>query len=222
MPISLPELNDDPLGLLGGPDPMGLHGELDPEAAIGRQAARRGLPNPSGGGPLAPYGTPTAPKAAESSDTFLGAPGQTATTKATIGGVDFINRAKALLGSHKGIGEACQMTMNKLYEGASWAGKTTQKSFDGYGAGENNSNLANRWFGADVSDRVNPRSAKTGDIVGWTNTYGNWKPGTITHVGSIMGRGEDGRLVVADHSRKDGLRFRAIDDPQYVARPRVA
>lgn len=212
MPVGLPELSDDPLGLL----------ELDPEEAIGRQAAKRGLSDPSGGGPLAPYGTPTAPKAAESSDTFLGVPGQTATTKATIGGVDFISRAKALLGSHKGIGEACQMTMNKLYEGASWASKTTQKSFDGYDAKENNPNLANRWFGADVSDRVDPQNAKTGDIVGWTDTYGKWKPGTITHVGSVMGRDEAGNLVVADHNKEAGLRFRSLKEaPQYIARPRV-
>ena len=219
MPVGLPDLNDDPLGLLSGPDPMGLHGELDPEAAIGRQAAKRGL---TGGGPLAPYGTPTAPKAAESSSMSPGVPGQTATTKATIGGVDFISRALSLAGAKKGIGEACQMTMNDLYKGASFVDKVTQKSFDGYGAAENGANFANKWFGSDVSDRVDPRNAKTGDIVGWVNTYGNYKPGTITHVGSVMGRGEDGRLVVADHSRKDGLRFRSIDDPQYVARPRVA
>lgn len=67
---------------------------------------------------------------------------------------------------------------------------TTRRAVDGLESGEN---LASRFFGNDVSKPVTDLSqAKPGDIVGFTNTYGNFPPGTITHVGIYVG---DGMIV---------------------------
>jgi hypothetical protein len=68
-------------------------------------------------------------------------------------------------------------------------------------------NMANS-FGADQGKVVYDEEAIVpGSIVLFKNTYGNWKPGSITHVGVAIGRDEEGRVVVAHRSTSKGRKI---------------
>jgi cell wall-associated NlpC family hydrolase len=55
---------------------------------------------------------------------------------------------------------------------------------------DRNPALAQSLLGSDVGKLiVNKASLQPGDIVGFKNTYGNWKDGVITHVGIYVGNG---------------------------------
>lgn len=43
--------------------------------------------------------------------------------------------------------------------------------------------MARSFFGDDIGVRVNPKDIQPGDVLGFTNTYGSWSKGAITHVG---------------------------------------
>lgn len=72
--------------------------------------------------------------------------------------------------------------------GHPYANQATSQPVDGMSPGLGFANsLAGRDMGQLVTkiDQLEP-----GDIITWDNTYGNWRAGTITHVGIYVGDGE--------------------------------
>jgi peptidoglycan hydrolase-like protein with peptidoglycan-binding domain len=126
-------------------------------------------------------------------------------------GADVAATAKDWAGRNfkPGESERCQDFVNTMLNTTSpgLADKigTTRQAIDGLESGEN---LASRFFGKDVSKPVTDLSqAKPGDIVGFANTYGNYPPGTITHVGIYVG---DGMIVDRPTSDRP-VQLRSID-----------
>ncbi len=117
--------------------------------------------------------------------------------------------------------ERCQdfvnSVLNSTHPGLADKIGTTRQAVDGLESGEL---LASRFFGKDVSKPVTDLSqAKPGDIVGFANTYGNYAPGTITHVGIYVGDG-----MVVDRPTSDRpVQLRSIktfgDDNFVIMRP---
>jgi hypothetical protein len=82
---------------------------------------------------------------------------------------------------------------------------TTSDAKDGLESGPL---LASRFFGGDKSTLFNNASqARPGDIIAFTNTYGNYPPGTITHVGIYVGDG----MMVDRSTMSEPVRMRSID-----------
>lgn len=64
----------------------------------------------------------------------------------------------------------------------------TSNPIDGY---ETSEGYANSFFGDDIGTLIMEGSQlKPGDLVAFSNTYGDWPAGTITHVGIYVGNGE--------------------------------
>jgi murein DD-endopeptidase MepM/ murein hydrolase activator NlpD len=96
---------------------------------------------------------------------------------------------------------------------------TTGQAKDGLESGQY---LASRFFGNDKSTLFNDMSrARPGDLVAFNNTYGDYPPGTITHVGIYVG---DGMIVDRSTSSKP-VNLRSINtfgEGNYTfARPHV-
>jgi murein DD-endopeptidase MepM/ murein hydrolase activator NlpD/cell wall-associated NlpC family hydrolase len=96
---------------------------------------------------------------------------------------------------------------------------TTGQAKDGLESGQN---LASRFFGDDKSTLFNDISkAKPGDLVAFKNTYGDYPPGTITHVGVYVGDG----MIVDRSTSSHPVNMRSINtfgEGNYTfARPHV-
>lgn len=66
----------------------------------------------------------------------------------------------------------------------------TRKPWDAGKQNHNGSLMARSFFGNDIGIILtNPNQFRKGDLIGFTNTYGNFKRGAITHVGIYVGRG---------------------------------
>lgn len=66
----------------------------------------------------------------------------------------------------------------------------TRKPWDAGKQNHNGSLMARSFFGSDIGIILtNPNQFRKGDLIGFTNTYGNFKRGAITHVGIYVGRG---------------------------------
>ena len=67
----------------------------------------------------------------------------------------------------------------------------TRKPRDAGKQYHNGSLMARSFFGNDIGIILtNPNQFQKGDLIGFTNTYGNFKRGAITHVGIYVGRGK--------------------------------
>lgn len=80
--------------------------------------------------------------------------------------------------------------------------------------------MARSFFGDDIGFKVDPQSIQPGDIVGFTNTYGNWGKGAITHVGIAVSSTE----MVDRPTANAPVKFRSIfktfpNSKVYVVRP---
>jgi cell wall-associated NlpC family hydrolase len=79
----------------------------------------------------------------------------------------------------------------------------TQNAIDGLPSG---SALASSFFGEDIGTIIKDKSKlKPGDLVAWAQTYGNWGPNVVTHVGVYSGNGK-----VIDRGNS-ALKERSID-----------
>ena len=66
----------------------------------------------------------------------------------------------------------------------------TRKPWDAGKQNHNGSLMARSFFGSDIGIILtNPNQFRKGDLIGFTNTYGNFKRGAITHVGIYAGKG---------------------------------
>lgn len=52
---------------------------------------------------------------------------------------------------------------------------------------ETGPNMANSFAGNEIGPKVEIRDIRAGDIIMFSNTYGDFPPGTITHVGTCVG-----------------------------------
>lgn len=52
---------------------------------------------------------------------------------------------------------------------------------------ETGPNMANSFAGNEIGPKVEIRDVRAGDIIMFSNTYGNYPPGTITHVATCVG-----------------------------------
>lgn len=134
---------------------------------------------------------------------------------------DVVDRAgRSSLGLNQGVSEACATSaatiLNKM--GRNVAVPTT-KSWDGMPTG---SALASRFFNDQVATKIPVNQVQPGDPIAFANTYGNWGPGTITHVGIAAGRDpKTGQMMMYDHSTGKGVVKRPVDtfgSPLYAAR----
>ena len=67
----------------------------------------------------------------------------------------------------------------------------TRKPWDAGKQNHNGSLMARSFFGNDIGIILtNPNQFQKGDLIGFTNTYGNFKRGAITHVGIYIGNGK--------------------------------
>ena len=67
----------------------------------------------------------------------------------------------------------------------------TRKPWDAGKQNHNGSLKARSFFGNDIGIILtNPNQFQKGDLIGFTNTYGNFKRGAITHVGIYIGNGK--------------------------------
>ncbi|MEM9925644.1 MAG: NlpC/P60 family protein, partial [Cyanobacteria bacterium P01_D01_bin.50] len=67
----------------------------------------------------------------------------------------------------------------------------TRKPWDAGKQNHNGSLMARSFFGSDIGIiLINPKQFQKGDLIGFTNTYGNFKKGAITHVGIYIGNGK--------------------------------
>ncbi|AFY54374.1 cell wall-associated hydrolase, invasion-associated protein [Rivularia sp. PCC 7116] len=67
----------------------------------------------------------------------------------------------------------------------------TRKPWDAGKQNHNGSLMARSFFGSDIGIILtNPKQFQKGDLIGFTNTYGNFKRGAITHVGIYVGGGK--------------------------------
>jgi cell wall-associated NlpC family hydrolase len=71
---------------------------------------------------------------------------------------------------------------------------------------------AQSFFGKDVGTLVlKQEDLRPGDLVGFKNTYGNWKPGAITHVGIVVDRKPDGTIMMVDRATRSApIQYRSI------------
>ena len=67
----------------------------------------------------------------------------------------------------------------------------TRKPWDAGKQNHNGSLMARSFFGNDIGIILtNPNQFQKGDLIGFTNTYGNFRRGAITHVGIYIGNGK--------------------------------
>jgi cell wall-associated NlpC family hydrolase len=71
---------------------------------------------------------------------------------------------------------------------------------------------AQSFFGKDVGTLVlKQEDLRPGDLVGFKNTYGHWKPGAITHVGIVVDRKPDGTIMMVDRATRSApIQYRSI------------
>lgn len=116
--------------------------------------------------------------------------------------------AEKSTGLMAGIGEQCANSTRAVLKlaGSTDAGKTTKKGdLDPEGLKYNAPSFAASFAGSDMGTVKRSISALTpGDIMLWRDTYGNYAPGAITHVG-IAGEGNS----QYDHGRATGWRKRS-------------
>ena len=89
---------------------------------------------------------------------------------------------------HPGQTEQCaNFVRNVIKEPGNNAG-VTRKASDGWPTGPG---FANSFAGDDIGKKIsNKKDLKEGDIILFKNTYGNYRDGTITHVGIYTGNGK--------------------------------
>lgn len=112
--------------------------------------------------------------------------------------------AQRNLGLFAGSAERCADAMRVLFKETNIGVGVTKKAWDGL---ESGARLASSFFGSDVGQRITKKEdLRAGDLVGFDQTYGNWKKGVQTHVGMYAGDG-----MMFDHSSRKGLTKRPVD-----------
>ncbi|MDJ1169675.1 glycosyl hydrolase 108 family protein [Roseofilum sp. BLCC_M154] len=81
----------------------------------------------------------------------------------------------------------CAYFVRSVLEEAGLSVGVTASPYDGYTTSEG---YANSFFGDDIGTLIMDESQlKPGDLIAFSNTYGDWPAGTITHVGIYVGNG---------------------------------
>lgn len=192
-------------------------GQMSPHLAAATDAMMKALDMSSTPTPAndAAIGVSTALAGSEVPAGISGAP--------TVKVGDVVDRAgRSSLGLNKGVGEACAISaatiLNKMGRNVP---VPSGKSWDGLSTG---GALASRFFNDQVATKIPISQVQPGDPIAFANTYGNWGPGTITHVGVAAGKDPNtGQLMMYDHSSRSGVVKRPVStfaQPLYAARLR--
>lgn len=86
-----------------------------------------------------------------------------------------------------GVSAQCAAFTRAAWKEAGLVLPVTEHPDDVYA--DTNPNLANSFAGNEIGPKVEVRDIRPGDIIMFKNTYGNYPPGTITHVGTCVGGG---------------------------------
>lgn len=125
--------------------------------------------------------------------------------KKSTGKAALIAAAESSIGLSQGVGEQCANTTRAVLgkAGHPAAQKTTSTgNLDPEGLAYNAPSFAASFAGSDMGTvKKDYKSTSAGDIILWKDTYGNYAPGSITHVG-MKGEGSD----VYHHGRSAGWR----------------
>jgi cell wall-associated NlpC family hydrolase len=116
---------------------------------------------------------------------------------------NILGNAEKNMGAFRDINEQCANFVDKVLDESGFDIGVTKKAYDGL---ESGAALASRYSGDDIGTKLSKDQLQAGDIVTFNNTYGNWAPGTITHVGIYAGDG-----MIYDHNKKTGGRKIALD-----------
>lgn len=80
--------------------------------------------------------------------------------------------------------------------------------------------MARSFFGNDIGTPIDPKNIQPGDIIGFTNTYGSWSQGAITHVGIAVSPTEMVDRPTANVPVKHRSIFNTFPNSQvFVVRP---
>jgi TP901 family phage tail tape measure protein len=116
-----------------------------------------------------------------------------------------VNAARNWVGKEfaPGVLAQCANFVRQVLKDAGVQVGVTQKAIDGLPSG---SALASSFFGDDIGTIIKDKSQlRPGDLVAWAQTYGNWGPNVVTHVGVYSGNGK-----VIDRGNS-ALKERSID-----------
>jgi TP901 family phage tail tape measure protein len=116
-----------------------------------------------------------------------------------------VNAARNWVGKEfaPGVLAQCANFVRQVLKDAGVQVGVTQKAIDGLPSG---SALASSFFGNDIGTIIKDKSQlRPGDLVAWAQTYGNWGPNVVTHVGVYSGNGK-----VIDRGNS-ALKERSID-----------
>lgn len=114
-----------------------------------------------------------------------------------------------------GVKAQCATFVRQVFSQAGYKLPVTKTPLDKLPTSEG---YANSLIGSDVGEIIRDRTAlKAGDIVAFANTYGDYPPGTITHVGIYVGNG----LMVDRPTAYSKIKVRSIDIFEFVAGVRV-
>lgn len=100
-----------------------------------------------------------------------------------------LNQAEEYVGDHykEGKRAMCAFFVRHVFEDVGVNIGITGQPVDGH---DPSRGTANSFFGEDVGDLVGRKELKPGDLVAFYNTYGDFPPDTITHVGIYVGEGK--------------------------------
>lgn len=105
-----------------------------------------------------------------------------------------------------GVAEQCAIFIRDVFARAGIDIGITTDPVDNL---DTSAGLANSFFGSDIGTIIrNPNQLQPGDIVGFANTYGDWSPGTITHVGIYTGDG----MMIDRPTREGTVMHRPINE----------
>ena len=114
-----------------------------------------------------------------------------------------LDAAKGSLGLYAGTPEQCANAVSAVLKKSGLNIGVTGKAWDGI---ESGAALASRFSGDDIGTKLTRDQLQEGDVVTWHNTYGDWKDGTITHVGLYAGNNQ-----VFHHGKEKGLKLTSMD-----------
>lgn len=107
-----------------------------------------------------------------------------------------------------GVQAQCAVFIRAVLEEAGVEMGSASVSWDGYP--DSGPALASSFFSDELGQRIDPANVQPGDLVAFTNTYGSWARGTITHVAVVVIR--NGVLGVVDRPTSSApVKFRAIN-----------
>ncbi|GEM_PF-2689601 len=107
----------------------------------------------------------------------------------SVDGAKIVAIAQSWIGKefNPGATAQCAYFIRAVLEEAGVSVGVTSSPHDGYTTSEG---YANSFFGDDIGTLIMDESQlKPGDLVAFSNTYGDWPSGTITHVGVYVGDG---------------------------------